>query len=54
MKLLDIEMPANIDMGKKHCTVQKLQKAGAQTIIKVSGHQYRWLAACYDLEKEHF
>ena len=24
------------------------------TIIKVSGHQYRWLAGGYDLEIEHF
>ena len=23
---------------------------GAQVIIKVLGHQYRWLTGCYDLE----
>ena len=28
--------------------------AGAQLIIKVLGHQYRWLAGCYDLEIGHF
>ena len=28
--------------------------AGAQVIIKVSGHQYRWLAGGYDLEIGHF
>ena len=28
--------------------------AGAQAIIKVSGHQYRWLTAGYDLEIGHF
>ena len=28
--------------------------AGAQAIIKVSGHQYRWLADGYDLEVGHF
>ena len=27
--------------------------AGARVIIKVSGHQYRWLAGGYDLEIEH-
>ena len=27
---------------------------GAQVIIKESGHQYRWLACCYDLEVGHF
>ena len=28
--------------------------AGARVIIKVSGHQYRWLACGYDLEKDIF
>ena len=28
--------------------------AGARVIIKVSGHQYRWLAGGYDLEIGHF
>ena len=28
--------------------------AGAWVIIKVSGHQYRWLALGYDLEIGHF
>ena len=28
--------------------------AGAQVIIKVSGHQYQWLADGYDLEIGHF
>ena len=28
--------------------------AGARVIIKVLGHQYRWLAGCYDLEIEQF
>ena len=28
--------------------------AGARAIIKVSGHQYRWLAGAYDLEIGHF
>ena len=28
--------------------------AGAQAIIKVSGHQYQWLAGGYDLEIGHF
>ena len=28
--------------------------AGAQVIIKVSSHQYRWLAGGYDLEIGHF
>ena len=28
--------------------------AGAQVIIKVSGHQYRWLAGGYDLKIGHF
>ena len=27
---------------------------GVRTIIKVSGYQYRWLAACRWLEIEHF
>ena len=27
---------------------------GARVIIKVSGHQYQWLAGGYDLETEHF
>ena len=27
---------------------------GTQVIIKVSGHQYQWLAGGYDLEIEHF
>ena len=27
---------------------------GIQVIIKVSGHQYRWLAGGYDLEIGHF
>ena len=27
--------------------------AGARAIIKVSGHQYRWLAGGYDLEIGH-
>ena len=27
---------------------------GGQAIIKVSGHQYRWLAGGYDLEMQHF
>ena len=27
---------------------------GAWVIIKVSGHQYRWLAGGYDLEIRHF
>ena len=28
--------------------------APARVIIKVSGHQYSWLADGYDLEMEHF
>ena len=28
--------------------------AGTQTIIKVSGHQYRWLTGGYDLEIGQF
>ena len=28
--------------------------AGVQAIIKVSGHQYRWLAGGYDLEIGQF
>ena len=28
--------------------------AGARAIIKVSGHQYRWLAGGYDLEIGYF
>ena len=28
--------------------------AGARMIIKVPGHQYRWLAGGYDLELGHF
>ena len=28
--------------------------AGAQAIIKVSGHQHRWLAGGYDLDIGHF
>ena len=28
--------------------------AGARAIIKVSGHQYRWLAGGYDMEIGHF
>ena len=31
-----------------------LSLAAAQVIIKVSGHQYRWLAGSYDLEIGHF
>ena len=27
---------------------------GTQAIIKVGGHQYRWLAGGYDLEIGHF
>ena len=30
-----------------------LTTAGAWTIIKVLGHQYRWLAGGYDLEIGH-
>ena len=30
------------------------KKAGARATIKVSGHQYRWLAGGYDLEIGHF
>ena len=32
------------------CSKKPLSFAGAQVIIKVSGHQYRWLAGGYDLE----
>ena len=32
----------------------KYNHAGARAIIKVSGHQYWWLAGGYDLEKAHF
>ena len=28
--------------------------AGVRAIMKVSGHQYRWLAGGYDLEIGHF
>ena len=28
--------------------------SGAQGMIKVSGHQYRWLAGSYDLDIGHF
>ena len=28
--------------------------AGALALIKVSGHQYQWLAGGYDLEIGHF
>ena len=28
--------------------------SGARAIIKVSGHQYRWLAGGYDLQIGHF
>ena len=28
--------------------------AGARAIIKVSGHQYQWLAGGYDMEIGHF
>ena len=28
--------------------------AGSRVIIKVYGHQYRWLAGWYDLEIGHF
>ena len=28
--------------------------AGAQAIIKMSSHQYQWLAGGYDLEIVHF
>ena len=28
--------------------------AGARAIMKVSGHQYQWLAGGYDLEIGHF
>ena len=28
--------------------------AGVSVIIKVSGHQYQWLAGGYDLEVGHF
>ena len=28
--------------------------AGPRTIIKVSGHQYQWLAGGYDLEVGYF
>ena len=31
-----------------------LSLAGARGIIKVLGHQYRWLAGGYDLEIGHF
>ena len=31
-----------------------LSLAGTWAIIKVSGHQYRWLAGCYDLEIGQF
>ena len=32
----------------------QLPLAGARAIIKVSGHQHRWLAGGYDLEIGHF
>ena len=43
--------PAN----KTHlCLLVKLRYTmNAQAIIKVSGHQYRWLAGGYDLEIGH-
>ena len=28
--------------------------AGAQAVIKVSGHHYQWLPGGYDLEMGHF
>ena len=31
-----------------------LYLSGARVIIKVSGHQHRWLAGGYDLEIGHF
>ena len=31
-----------------------LLTAGARVIIKVKGHQHRWLAGGYDLEIGHF
>ena len=31
-----------------------LLTTGTQAIIKVSGHQYRWLVGGYDLEIVHF
>ena len=33
---------------------EKATISGAQAIIKVTGHQYRWLAGGYDLEIGHF
>ena len=35
-------------------TLHFIVRVLAQAIIKVSGHPYRWLADCYDLEIEHF
>ena len=41
--------------GDKHLlTTNTDDLAGAWAIIKVSGHQYWWLAGGYDLEIGHF
>ena len=39
----------------KNATIHQVTTmlAGAQVIVKVSGHQYRWLAGGYDLQIEH-
>ena len=34
----------------KNRLISSSRPAGAQAIIKVSGHQHRWLAGGYDLE----
>ena len=36
----------------EHCVKKPL--SGAWAIVKVSGHQYQWLAGGYDLEIGHF
>ena len=51
-----------LPLGKKATTHQlttmlstsKNVLAGARAIIKVKGHQHRWLAGGYDLEIGHF
>ena len=38
----------------KKATIHQVTIAGTRVIIKMSGHQYWWLAGGYDLEIGHF
>ena len=53
----DYKITLNPDesLGKKATMHQETTMlAGTRVVIKMLGHQYWWLASCYDLEIGHF